>query len=107
MSLEEKSLVGSNPEIIRPYLVALFKALDDAGITWAVMRGWERLPEWTRYDVDILVASSDLKRTYKIAELLGREHGFALMRVVLVRFVWILWIIPHFNGGGRMILLDA
>lgn len=109
MSLEEKSLVGRNPEMIRPYLMALFKALDDAGITWAVMRGWERLPEWTRYDVDILVASSDLKRTYKIAELLGREHGWSVPKKPAFftrRPIWLFRVDESGFSSFRLDIMD-
>ena len=93
MSLEEKSLVGRNPEIIRPYLVALFKNLDDAGITWAVMRGWERLPEWTRYDIDILVARKDVRRAVEMVRSVGANCGwmtYGILRQGAMSSVWML-----------------
>ena len=60
------SLVGKKPNVMVPFLNGLFLGLDEKGILWAVMRGWERLPEWTRYDVDILVAKADVERAVGI-----------------------------------------
>ena len=56
------SLVGPNPSVVAPFVMDLFKAYVATGIIWAVMRGWERLPFWTRYDIDILVAEGDAVR---------------------------------------------
>lgn len=71
-----ESLVGKKPEVIAPFLTELFCRLDQEGVLWAVMRGWERLPEWTRYDVDILVAKSDIKKALRISHEVGVENGW-------------------------------
>lgn len=51
--------LGENPSgaelPIGPFLRLLFKRLDEEGVRWAVLRNAEGLPEFTRYDVDLLV----------------------------------------------------
>ena len=76
MNQGELSLVGRDPSIIAPFLKELFNEYDRQGLSWAIMRGWERLPEWTRYDVDILVAKKDLRRAYMIAGMVGLKLGW-------------------------------
>lgn len=91
MNENDKSLVGDDPSIIRPCLTALFRALDDAGVTWAVMRGWERLPEWTRYDIDILVARKDVRRAVEMVRSVGASHGwmaYGILRQGAMSSVW-------------------
>ena len=55
-----------------PTLAALFRALDDDGLVWCLLRGEADLaaPEG---DVDLLVAPADLPRLGRLAA----EHGFA------------------------------
>ncbi|MDD2599383.1 MAG: hypothetical protein PHO37_09175 [Kiritimatiellae bacterium] len=70
------SLVGSDPSVIATLLVPLFKRLDLENIQWAVLRGWEELPHYTRHDVDFLIANKDIKRTIAIAGLVAHEEGW-------------------------------
>ena len=71
MKCYDDSLVGMRPELIAPFLVSLFSRLDSENVQWAVMRGWERLPEWTRYDVDILVDRQDERMAVKTVQMVG------------------------------------
>ena len=66
--INTSSLVGLRPEVIAPYLRGLFREFDQRDIEWAVMRGWGRLPEWTRYDVDILVVKADVERAVVVVK---------------------------------------
>jgi len=70
------SLVGSHPEVIATFLVSFFKALDDAGIVWAVAHGWEGLPTYARHDVDIALERKNLKRTVSVLKKVAKETGW-------------------------------
>jgi len=75
-ALMTRSLVGSDPAIIAPFLMCLFARLDSVNIQWAIMRGWEGLPYFTRHDVDFLVARCDLRRVIEIARDVAQEVGW-------------------------------
>lgn len=88
------SLVGKDPTVMRPYLLALFRALDEEHVVWAVMRGWERLPDWTRYDIDILVARSDRQRVIDLVKSEGKRfgwHTYGVLRLGLMDSIWMVW----------------
>ena len=109
MNHDELSLIGRDPSIIAPFLKKLFNEYDRQGLSWAVMRGWERLPEWTRYDVDILVAQKDLKRAYMIAELIGRKLGWRMPRrsaFFMRRPVWLFRIDEKGFSSLRLDIMD-
>ena len=71
-----ESLVGSHPEVIATFLLPFFKALDDAGIVWAVAHGWEGLPTYARHDVDIALKRSDLKQTVALLKRVSKDAGW-------------------------------
>ena len=50
--------------------------LDAAGIVWAVLRNAEDLPEFTRYDVDILVAPNQRNAFLQVLETCATETGW-------------------------------
>ena len=87
----DTSLIGENPEIIAPFMCAMFRLLEEADILWAVMRGWEGLPEWTRYDVDILVARKDARRSVEVVKKVADETGWKVYGVLkqgMMRSIW-------------------
>lgn len=57
-----ESLVGTSPERIAEVLCPLFREWKSRDVRWAVVRGWEGLPNWTRHDVDILIHPDDLEK---------------------------------------------
>ena len=74
--INPSSLVGSDPSVISTLLIPLFEKFDEEGVCWAVMRGWEGLPYYTRHDVDFLIAKKDIRRAVKLAGLVAREQGW-------------------------------
>lgn len=99
------SLVGKNPGIISSLLTGLFEQLDKNGILWAVMRGWERLPEWTRYDVDILVRKSDVFDALRIATEVGARNGWVHYGQLDFGDMRSAWFLKD-NGGQSYLRLD-
>lgn len=100
---DDVSLVGDRPEIIQPFLCALFREFDEKGVLWAVMRGWERLPQWTRYDVDILVARNDEHRAVSVVKKVAvstRWKVYGVLRQGLMHSIWML----HNEGEGHSYL---
>lgn len=64
---------------MQAFVSDLFAAWNKAGITWAVMRNAEGLPDWTRYDIDILVNPDDLTNALKTITGIADEHGWQLI----------------------------
>lgn len=98
------SMVGPKPEIIRAYLTTLFKVFDSTDIIWAVMRGWERLPEWTRYDVDILVARKDARRSVEVAKKVADETGWKVYGVLKQGMMHSVWMLKEDGESGQSYL---
>jgi len=48
--------------------------LDSQGIKWAVVRNAGSLPEYTRYDIDLLVEKCSLKKALLLARMTARLH---------------------------------
>ena len=71
-----KSLIGTHPEVIESFLAPFFKALDEAGIVWAVAHGWEGLPTYARHDVDLIIPKRQLKRAVVILKSVAQETGW-------------------------------
>jgi hypothetical protein len=92
--LAMKSLVGSNPAVIAPLIEELFEKLDKHQIVWAVMRGWEGLPSYTRYDVDILVGGRSIRQAVQLAREVAQHTGwipYGQFRFGRMRSLWLLW----------------
>ena len=93
MKCETLSLVGKRPSVIAPCLTGIFYEFCRLGLSWAVMRGWERLPEWTRYDVDILVAKAEVERAVRIVKDVAGRYGwlvYGILRQGLMHSIWML-----------------
>ena len=98
------SLVGENPNVMVPFLNGLFQGLDEKGISWAVMRGWERLPEWTRYDVDILVAKADVEQAVGIVKDVAGRHGWLVYGILRQGFMHSIWMLKEAGEDGQSYL---
>jgi thymidylate kinase len=71
VSTEERGeLEAREPAVPHPALAALFRALDDEGVAWCVLRGESELSE-PEGDVDLLVARADLPGLRRVAARLG------------------------------------
>lgn len=104
--MNEVSLVGDKPNVIAPFLRGLFASLDHAGIIWAIMRGWERLPVWTRYDVDILVARKDSKRAEDVVKKVALSFGWRPYGVWRPGNLRSIWLVRADNDGQSYLRID-
>lgn len=73
---DRSSLVGKDLASLSKYLQSLFERLNEASVSWAILRGAEGLPFYTRRDVDILVAEQDYKRAAAIVYEVATELGW-------------------------------
>jgi hypothetical protein len=99
-----ESLIGCDPAIIAPFIVELFKCFDKLGLTWAVMRGWECLPEWTRYDIDILVARKDVKLAVKTVCSVGDSYGWKTYGILRQGAMSSIWMVRQDDEHGQSYL---
>src|SRR5207248_2094905 len=73
LAARERGAGGGGPALIHPLLAAAFAGLDQAGVSWALLRGEDDL-ERPRGDVDLLVTQCYLAQT-------ALEHaGFRRLR---------------------------
>lgn len=105
-AMSDASLVGSDASIISPFVVKLFAALDSHGVVWAVMRGWERLPEWTRYDIDIQVKKRDLRRSAEIACQCAKQAGWIVYGRLKFQLMDSVWMLHDGEDGQSYLRLD-
>ena len=101
-----ESLVGPDPSIISPLVTKLFAALDSKGILWAVMRGWELLPDWTRYDIDIQVKRQDMHRAVEIACACARATGWKVYGRLKFQLMDSIWLLHDDEDGQSYLRLD-
>ena len=88
-----KSIVGDEPEVIKPLVVAFFKALDDDSIPWAIQHGWYGLPAYARHDIDVLLNACDVKRAIRILRKVSAENGwkiYASFHSSILRSFWLV-----------------
>lgn len=100
------SLVGSNPSVVAPFVMDLFKAYVATGIIWAVMRGWERLPFWTRYDIDILVAEGDAVRAVMLTKEVAERNGWKVYGVLKLGMMLSVWMLRNTKDGQCYLRID-
>jgi thymidylate kinase len=65
---------------VRPFLLALAAALDDAQVRWMVLRNHHGLPDRVGHDVDLVVHPKDAGRIDRIVRAVVRDQGVALLR---------------------------
>lgn len=100
------SLIGLNPSVIAPFVIDLFKAYVATGIIWAVMRGWERLPFWTRYDIDILVAEGDAVRAVMLTKKVAERNGWKVYGVLMLGMMFSVWMLRNNKDGQCYLRID-
>lgn len=59
----------------------IFSALDEAGVPWAVLRGAESLPDYIRYDIDILIGAQCLEEATLAVKTSARAAGWSCLVV--------------------------
>ncbi len=63
---------------VRPF----FAKLDAAGIRWAVLRGADRLPEETRYDIDLLIERGRAAEGELLLREAAEQAGWGVRRII-------------------------
>lgn len=59
-------------------LTSFFKFLNTYAIPYCVLRNYERLPEYTSNDIDLLISSKHMGETVHILKKLAKEEGFEM-----------------------------
>ena len=57
-------------------VTAVFRAWQQAGINWLVLRNYEGLPESTTNDIDVLVGSGQLREAEQALLAAAKQTGF-------------------------------
>lgn len=73
-----RSLICSNPSVIRGVLIDFFRHLDQSSIPWAILGGWEYLPDYARHDVDIVVKRGMLRLAVRCVERAAQDSGWII-----------------------------
>ena len=102
--LSMTSLIGVDPAVISPFVKGLFNVLNEKGILWAVMRGWERLPSWTRYDIGILVDKNSARRASEIVSEVGVQFGWKTYGVLKQGMMRSIWLLKEDSDNGQSYL---
>ena len=102
----EISLVGPRPQVIRPCLEAIFNDFERVGVKWAVMRGWEFLPNWTRYDVDILVSTTDAALAVQVVKDSAVVSGWTVYGVLQLGLMHSIWMLINDVKGQSYLRVD-
>lgn len=100
------SLVGRDPSVIAPFLITLFNNFERENVRWAVMRGWEGLPYYTRHDVDILIAKADVKRALKIVAQAARQSEWVPYGNFKFSNLWSSWLLKSGTMETSYLQLD-
>lgn len=67
---------------IGPLVRSFFTLLDSDGISWAILRGSDGLPEHTRYDIDILVGDGGIERADATLGRAAEAQGWQRLRII-------------------------
>jgi hypothetical protein len=102
--LNMTSLIGRDPTIIAPFVKGIFDVLTTEHILWAVMRGWETLPSWTRYDIDILVDKKNARRASEIVSEVGAQFGWKTYGVLIQGMMRLVWLLKEDSNSGQSYL---
>ena len=70
---------ASEQEQVSGLVTAVFRAWQQAGIAFLVLRNYEGLPAFTTNDIDVLVAPADLRRAEQVLLTAARQAGFRLL----------------------------
>jgi len=59
-----------------------FRGMDEVDLPWAVLRGSEGLPDYTRYDIDLLIHPDDTDRAEDVLRAAAEHEGWSMVRIV-------------------------
>ncbi|MBN2064567.1 MAG: hypothetical protein JW745_07170, partial [Sedimentisphaerales bacterium] len=90
--------------ITRCFLESMFALLNERQMQYVVLRNYEDLPDVVDNDVDLLVASGNMKQVEAELAILARQSGFLLLRKVRrFRYVSFWYLLP---GIAEVLHLD-
>ncbi len=88
-------------------LRVLFARWDALGLKWLVLRNAAALPDYTRYDVDVLVQPEHVRQMLSIAADVAREKGWRVTGRIAKRFYTCLMLQRRSeNGAVQFLPLD-
>lgn len=71
-----ESIVCSDPTVVRPFLCDLREAWDGVNVEWALLSGWENLPDYVRHDLDIIIASQCYRAAVSVLKDVAERNGW-------------------------------
>lgn len=89
---------------IAPLVRRLADRLDETGIEWAVLRNAEELPEFTRYDLDILTLPRHRDTFIRLVEGCAAETGWRMVGRIRKRHYTCLMLVRGSGAEERFFL---
>lgn len=71
-----ESIVCSDPTVVRPFLCDLREAWDGANVEWALLSGWENLPDYVRHDLDVIVSPQCYRAAVSVLKDVAGKNGW-------------------------------
>ena len=94
----------ADAERLAPILRLLFARWDAVGLKWAVLRNADDLPDFTRYDVDVLVQPDHLRQMLSMVEDVAREKGWRMAGRIQKRFYTCIMLLRISSDGSVQFL---
>ncbi len=93
-----------SPSELGPLVRSMFAGFQSKGLAWAMLRGYDELPDATRYDLDILVEPADLPAARRTVLDAADQHGWHLVgRIDKFRYQCLILAAPDV---GRFLPID-
>lgn len=72
---------GDRVDSLSPFIQPLFKALNDQGFRYAVLRNYRGLPDYVRHDIDLVVGPESLSSIIRLILRVGEQTGWRSLGV--------------------------
>ena len=100
---QPRTSLNASSTSIGQFLARMFRQMNDAKVTYCVLRGYEGLPEFVSHDMDILVHQNHLGLFEKILQELCQSGEWRLIRVIN-RYGYFAWYLARNNAEGIDVL---
>lgn len=95
---------NSNP-VFRAFLFQAFtSAIEQAGVDYCILAGYDRYPEEIQSDVDFMIRAEDLPRLPSLLAEVGRTTGAGLVQILRHETTAIYFALAVLNGGRTVFL---
>src|ERR1051326_973082 len=81
-------------------IAEVFRAWQEAGIDWLILRNYENLPETTTNDIDVLLSPRQLYQAEKVLLRIAGDSGFRLAN--RVEFATLAFYFFHPGSGAQV-----